>query len=118
MKSIKLAETRKKNYALVAITEDNDKVYQYAVVCNYKPNEEFGRQWDFGNYAWTLEDAYNILRYYEDKPSTYRLEEISGQALHWIEDEYDDLIEFEDNYDLQFTEDELLFFGLDRYIDC
>lgn len=113
MKSLLLA--KEGNYSLLALLGTDGEVYEYAVVSSYKAEKHFGEQWDAGHYFNNIDNAINYFITKKGKPNYYRLEEIATQALHWIEDIYDDLEDFDYENDIFLDKEEHRFFGLDKY---
>lgn len=113
---------RKNNIALL----ENEAGTEYVVAVGYDPNGPENQQWGYGNYypywmntdkkAAALASALEYFRYRTeiDYISRSRMEEISTAALHELkeidEDSFTDFCEG----DLDLTEEEREWFGLDK----
>ena len=66
VKSILLDYNIKYKQYLLGLTDKEDNIVQYVVCKNYKPEERYGEQWDFGHYfvpelGYGLKDAVEYL---------------------------------------------------------
>lgn len=94
------------NYAII---ERNTEFMPYVAAYLYDP---FEKSWAQGRYFHDFEDACNYALTGQAVISGRRLAEIASQALDYIAEYIDDIQEFNDEYDLDLTEEECDYFGI------